>query len=143
MNHREGNHGTEWSPDFSTLPHSRVSRDVFSRPASSLGSLLFVQAKVSMSSVASMSPRPTIIIVRPLLSRAPNDAFEHVRMLSPRSRQASQELGIRAACRTTRAAMCCKLQGIDELWGASQWRARRALKDLRRLWAMVHMCGVA
>jgi len=37
--------------------------------------------------------------------------------------------------------MRCTLQGVDKLWGASQWRADRGLKDLGCLWAMVHMGG--
>jgi hypothetical protein len=94
-----------------------------------------------MSSVAAVSPRPTIIIVRPSSSRASNDACEHVRIVSLRLHQGPQELGIRAASRTTPAAMRCTLQGVDKLWGASQWRADCRLKDLGCLWAMVHMSG--
>lgn len=66
-----------------------------------------------MSTVAAMSPRPTTTLVRPPAGKASSDAFEHVRVSSPRLHQELSELGIHAASRTTCAAMCRKLQGVD------------------------------
>ena len=39
------------------------------------------------------------------------------------------------------AAMRCKLQAVDELWGGSQWRASRQPRKLGCPWATMHMRG--